>query len=213
MGKISQGILGGFSGKVGNVIGGNWKGIDYMRVRPASVANPQTSGQVDQRTRFSIALQFLQPLKGFIKVGFRNYAIKMTEFNSAMSYNVQNAIIGDYPDFIIDFEAALVSRGGLTAALNPSAVSNIAGSVQFNWDDNSIDGNAKPTDRAMVLVYNPSRNEAVFVTDGSLRSAGTHTITVPNMYSGDNVFAFISFISEDGKQVSNSRYIGSVVVA
>ena len=44
MGKISQGILGGFSGKVGNVVGGNWKGIDYMRVRPASVANPQTNG-------------------------------------------------------------------------------------------------------------------------------------------------------------------------
>jgi len=40
MGKINQGILGGFSGKVGNVIGGNWKGIDYMRVKPASVANP-----------------------------------------------------------------------------------------------------------------------------------------------------------------------------
>lgn len=48
MGKINQGILGGFSGKVGNVIGGNWKGIDYMRVKPASVANPQTEGQVNQ---------------------------------------------------------------------------------------------------------------------------------------------------------------------
>ena len=161
MGKISQGILGGFSGKVGNVIGGNWKGIDYMRVKPASVANPQTAGQVDQRTKFSTVLGFLQPLRGFLKVGFRNYAVKMTEFNSAMSYNVQNAIIGDYPDFIIDFEAALISRGGLTAALNPTAGSDLAGSVQFNWVDNSVDGNARPTDRAMVLVYNPTRNEAV----------------------------------------------------
>ena len=31
MGKIAQGILGGLSGKVGNVIGGSWKGIDYKR--------------------------------------------------------------------------------------------------------------------------------------------------------------------------------------
>ena len=30
MGKISQGVLGGFSGKVGNVVGGTWKGIGYM---------------------------------------------------------------------------------------------------------------------------------------------------------------------------------------
>lgn len=213
MGKISQGILGGFSGKVGNVIGGNWKGIDYMRVKPASVANPQTAGQVDQRTRFSTVLGFLQPLRGFLKVGFRNYAIKMTEFNSAMSYNVQNAVIGDYPDFVIDFDAALISRGGLTAALNPTAGSDLAGSVQFNWVDNSVDGNARPTDRAMVLAYNPTRNEAVYVTDGSVRSAGAHTLTVPNQYSGDTVHAFIAFISEDGKEVSNSRYIGSVEVA
>ncbi|NLF44398.1 MAG: hypothetical protein GX587_17040 [Bacteroidales bacterium] len=213
MGKISQGILGGFSGKVGNVIGGNWKGIDYMRVKPASVANPQTAGQVDQRTKFSTVLGFLQPLRGFLKVGFRNYAVKMTEFNSAMSYNVQNAIIGDYPDFIIDFEAALISRGGLTAALNPTVGSDLTGVLQFNWVDNSIDGNARPTDRAMVLAYNPTRNEAVYVTDGSPRSAGAHTLTVPNQYSGDTVYAFIAFISADGKEVSNSRYIGSVEVA
>ena len=31
MGTIKQGILGGFSGKVGSVIGGIWKGISYMR--------------------------------------------------------------------------------------------------------------------------------------------------------------------------------------
>jgi hypothetical protein len=31
MAKISQGILGGFSGTVGTVVGGHWRGIDYMR--------------------------------------------------------------------------------------------------------------------------------------------------------------------------------------
>jgi len=31
MAKIEHGILGGFSGKVGTVIGGTWKGIDFMR--------------------------------------------------------------------------------------------------------------------------------------------------------------------------------------
>jgi len=46
MGKISQGILGGFSGKVGSVVGANWKGINYMRAKAVSVANPRTDGQV-----------------------------------------------------------------------------------------------------------------------------------------------------------------------
>ncbi len=212
MGKISQGILGGFSGKVGNVIGGNWKGIDYMRVRPASVSNPQTEGQVDQRLRFSTVLGFLQPLRGHLKIGFRNYAIKMTEFNNAMSYNVKNAVIGVYPDYVIDYESALISRGGLTGALNPTVNSPGVGQVQFNWVDNSINGNERPNDRAMVLVYNPARNEAVYVTDGSARSTGNHTLTVPDQYSGDTVYTFIAFISEDRKEVSNSKYIGELTV-
>jgi len=213
MGKISQGILGGFSGKVGNVIGGNWKGIDYMRVKPASVANPKTEGQVDQRSKFSTVLLFLQPLQGFLKVGFHAYAVKMTEFNSAMSYNVKNAITGEYPDYAIDFESALVSRGALIGALNPTVNSPGVGQVQFNWVDNSIDGNAGPTDKVMVLVYNPARNESVYVTNGSARNTGTHILTVPDQYSGDTVYAFIAFISEDGKEVSNSKYVGEVVVA
>jgi len=213
MGKINQGILGGFSGKVGNVIGGNWKGIDYMRVKPANVANPRTEGQVDQRTKFTTVLQFLQPLKGFLKVGFRGYAIKMTEFNSAMSYNLNNAVVGVYPNFVIDYASSLISRGGLTGALNPTVDSAAQGQVNFSWVDNSIDGNARPTDKAMVLVFNEDKNEAVYVTDGAARSLESQTLTVPDQYSGDTVHTFIAFISEDGKEIANSKYVGSVVVA
>ena len=213
MGKINQGILGGFSGQVGNVIGANWKGIDYMRIKPANVANPRTEAQVDQRSKFSTVLQFLQPLKGFIKVGFRGYAIKMTEFNSAMSYNLNNAVVGTYPDFLVDFTNSLVSRGGLTGALNPTVESIAVGQINFAWVDNTVDGNARATDKAMVLAYNPSKKEAVYVTDGVDRSVANQTLTVPDQYSGDEVHAFIAFISEDGKEVANSKYIGSVVVA
>lgn len=212
MGKISQGILGGFSGKVGNVIGGNWKGIDYMRVKPASVANPQTAGQMDQRSKFSTVLGFLQPISEFVKVGFKGYAIKMTAFNSAMSYNVKNALDGDYPDYEMDYTNALVSRGPLAGALNPTVVSGNVGEVTFSWDDNSTEGNANATDKAMLLVLNPTKKEAVFITDGVARTIRQQQLTVPASYSGDDVECFIAFISMDGT-VSNSKYIGSINVS
>lgn len=213
MGKINQGILGGFSGKVGNVIGGNWKGIDYMRVKPANVANPQTEGQMDQRSKFSTVLQFLQPMKDFVKVGYKNYAIKMTQFNSAMSYILKNAVTGSYPDFIVDYANALISRGSLAGVLNGAAASSVAGAVEFTWDDNSTDGNADRKDKAMILAYNPVKGEAIFVTDGSNRNTGAEALTVPDNYSGDTVECFIAFISEDGLSVSNSKHVGSVTVA
>jgi len=42
MGKINKcvGILGGFFGTVGSVVGGNWRGIDTMR----AVAKPKKGG-------------------------------------------------------------------------------------------------------------------------------------------------------------------------
>ena len=52
MGKIKQGILGGFKGKVGTVIGASWNGIAYMRGLAQSHKNPKTAAQLQQRTFF-----------------------------------------------------------------------------------------------------------------------------------------------------------------
>lgn len=49
MGIIKRGILGGFSGKVGNIVGTSWKGRAVIKAMPLSVANPKTTKQVNQR--------------------------------------------------------------------------------------------------------------------------------------------------------------------
>ena len=56
MGTITKGILGGFSGKVGSVVGGSWKGIDYMR------------SQSSRRTRAASVLQLQQQQKCVLQV-------------------------------------------------------------------------------------------------------------------------------------------------
>jgi len=211
MGKISQGILGGLSGKVGNVIGGSWKGIDYLRIKPSSVANPRTEGQVNQRNKFTISLEYLQA--NFIKLGYKAYATKKTEFNAAMSYVLNNGVIGTAPNFTIDYSLALLSRGSLSSPVNGSVDLSTANQVSFNWDDNSADGNANATDKAMVLAYNPSKKESIYILDGAQRSATTQVLSLPTSYTGDNVELFMAFISEDGKIVSNSVYLGSGTVA
>ena len=212
MGKISQGVLGGFSGKVGNVVGGTWKGIDYMRIKPANVSNPRTAGQLDQRSKFSTTLKFLQSMTDFLRVGFKLYANKMTQFNAAMSYNLNNAITGSSPNFTIDYANALVSRGGLVGAAN-AAVSSSGGLVEFTWDDNTGSGNAQATDKALLVVYNPAKDESIYDSAGAVRSATSQNLGMPASYVGDDVEAFIGFLSEDGKEVANSVYIGSVTVA
>tara|TARA_R110001592_G_scaffold36589_3_gene123019 strand:+ start:772 stop:1413 length:642 start_codon:yes stop_codon:yes gene_type:complete len=213
MGKIAQGILGGLSGKVGNVIGGSWKGIDYIRIKPSSVANPRTEGQVNQRNKFSITIEYLQPNKAFVKIGYKSFATKKTEFNAAMSYVLNNAVGGIAPNFTVDYSLALLSRGSLSTALNPTTDLATAGQVSFDWDDNSAEGNANATDKAMLLVYNPSKKESISILDGADRTVGSQVVTIPNTYAGDTVELFMAFVSEDGKIVSNSVYLGSGTAA
>lgn len=209
MGKIAQGILGGLSGKVGNVIGGNWKGIDYLRIKPSSVANPRTEGQVNQRNKFTVTLEYLQPNLAFVQKGYKNYAVKMTQFNAAMSYVLNNAITGIAPNFTVDYTLALLSRGNLSGVLNPGTDLATPGEVTFTWDDNSLEGNANPTDKAMLVVYNPSKNESISQLEGADRTVGTETLIIPSTYAGDTVELFMAFIEADGSRVSNSVYLGS----
>jgi hypothetical protein len=213
MGKIAQGILGGLSGKVGNIIGGSWKGIDYIRIKPSSVANPRTEGQVNQRNKFSITLEYLQANKAFIKIGYKSFATKKTEFNAAMSYVLNNAVGGTAPNFTIDYSLALLSRGNLSSVLNGAVDTFTPGQVTFAWSDNSAEGNANATDKVMVLVYNPSKKESISILDGADRTVGSQVVTIPNTYAGETVELFMAFVSEDGKVVSNSVYLGSGTAA
>ena len=213
MGTIKQGILGGFSGKVGSVIGSAWKGISYMRGIAQSVADAKTDAQLAQRQKFSITMSFLQPLTQFLKTGFKNYAKGKSGINSAMGYNLCNAIAGVYPNFTIDYPNALVSRGSLPPALNQAAASTVAGTVLFTWTNNSGESGASALDRTLLVVYNPVKHQAVTFDQLAERADATQAVTVPASFSGDLVHCYLGFITANGAEVSGSRYAGAITVA
>ncbi len=119
---------------------------------------------------------------------------------------------GTYPNIVLDYPNALVSRGNLPSALNQVASSTVAGTVKFDWDDNSDETGAASTDKTLLVVYNPVQNQAVTVNELAERADGTQTITVPSSFSGDLVQCYMAFINENG-EVSNSAFAGAVTVA
>lgn len=212
MAVISKGILGGIAGKVGNVVGGNWKGIDYLRSKPASVANPKTLKQLTQRSKFVTIMNFLKPLTSLLAIGFRSSADGMTAFNVAMSYNVKNAITGTYPTFAVNYPATLISKGNLTGASTPTVASTVARNVVFTWQNNAGTGNALATDTAILVLFFPTLNEAVYQVTTIARSAATATLTCPAKYSTRQAHGWLIFQTADGKMQANSTYIGTVTV-
>ena len=210
MGIINKGILGGFSGKVGTVIGGNWKGIDYMRSQSSTRRTTFTQPQLEQQAKFALSVKFLQPMSGLLSVSFRDYAIRMTGFNNALRYTLINAVSGTYPAYTIDYSVALVSRGDLPNALSPG-VNSTGGAVRFVWTDNSGTGKAMPTDKSIMVVYCPAKQQSIYTTTGPDRSAGSGIITA-TPFLGEQVETYLGFISEDGKNIASSIFTGSITV-
>lgn len=220
MAQLKTGILGNVSGKVGNVVGGTWKGINYLRTIAASVNNPNTELQVSQRLKFSTVVRFQQPITEFIRVGYKGQAVKMTAFNAAFSYNFHNALKGKYPDYSIDYPQAMVSRGNMAGAMNPKSISSETAKVALSWDAPSGSGQGSETDTAMYVIFNASRQEAVYSLNAGTRGDGGVEVTLPSSYSGDEIHCYIAFMTMSSvlagqarNAISNSSYAGSVTVA
>lgn len=74
MAQIKDGLFGGFSGKIGNVVGCKGKNGFYVRSLPSHVSNPRTELQQAQRRRFSLAMQLARALTPFLHISYREFA-------------------------------------------------------------------------------------------------------------------------------------------
>ncbi len=209
MGKINYGILGGFSGKVGTVIGSSWKGIAYMRAKTPKVKRVPTAKQLVQQQKFATIVDFLRPIKSYIHVGYKNYTQGQTAYNAATSYISRNAFSGEYPDVALNYADVLVSRGSLQPVVD-AVVTMATGKVKFTWTDNSDFSDASATDLAMPLIYNAERGEAVFELAAASRAEETVSIQIPSVWTGSTLHVYLGFVSDDGTSVANSVYLGTL---
>jgi len=213
MGRISKGILGGFAGIVGTVVGGSWRGIDYMRSRAARKKSYKFSQtQLEQQAKFRIAAKFIRSMNSLLQDSFGDIAVRMTGANNALRYTLENAITGTYPTYTIDYSKVLVSRGTLLNAGNATATAAGSGKVTFTWTDNSGINDATATDIAILVVYCPTMNLAIYTMAGGARSAGTGTLDT-SYFTGKQVETYIGFVSDDGSLIAESLYTGQVTVS
>ena len=211
MGIINQGILGGFSGKVGPIVGFRWKSNYYIRARAAKVSNPRTPKQQEQRGKFATAFSFLKAIKPFIRIGYKEFTQDKSAFNAAMSYTLKRAVTGSGKEIKIDFDRALVSMGTLMPIFEGTATQN-GNKMYFNWQDNSGMGNAEDTDIAMLLVYNKDKETAVYDTKTALRSSQHAELQLPSDWQDDELIAYLSFCSADGNTIANSIRLSVSVI-
>ena len=214
MAIIPQGITGPFIGRVGPVVGYVSRGKSIMRGRPnLSKSRKPSPLQRQQHAKFSLMNKFLGPIIPFLNETKKTVDIDLTGYNKAFSYNVKNAITGTYPDLMINYNTVLLTRGDLPNVRSSEVESFSPGQITCRWTDNSGTGLAGPHDKAFLAVYCPEiSNNWMYKLDLSERSAGGCLFDAA-LFSGRSVRIYLGFLSSDGKEVSDSLYVGELLIS
>ncbi|MBL0013468.1 MAG: hypothetical protein IPP30_06800 [Flavobacterium sp.] len=208
MATFNKGILGGFSGKVGTIVGSNWRGLDVIRSLPKKTSRLATEKQLIVQAKFSLIAHFLAPLKPLLRTYFGQPSGEKSRFNMAFSYHNREAIIGTYPDFELDYQKVIICKGDLLQVEQP-AVSALAGAeLKYTWQDNSGEGEAKATDMILVVVYNPARDLFSYKELAAQRDAGVFGLALPNTWVGETVHTWLSIVNAAETKWASSVYLG-----
>lgn len=204
MGKVQQGILDGFVGKVGTVVGSFWKGKPTMRAYKRTVRDARTSGQDLVCLRFSEIAHIASGFERAFNMGLANAAREhqMTTGNYFIQKNwgFVNVI---NTSFYVDFDKLIISEGNLF----PETVRLVDG-----YDGCIIDmpldptpyGNQTNMDKVWLVVY--SRQTNTVYMDWSHRNGGHVRIQAPP-YEADNSCIIYTFGEQNG-MFSKSVYNG-----
>lgn len=207
MGKIPQGILGGVSGKVGGVVGSSWKGINVVKTKPLSVANPRTAGQIAQRNAFSLTVQDATALLStIIKPLWDRSSVKMSGFNSFIKANIVNMTqTGPVTD-----ASFIISKGRLQAP-EDFTVNPTVNPKEFDlvWAQSQSDPYALPTDEVYFVArkFKAGNELAEGIKLPVTRVDGEYTVEVNDVFlEDDSIQCYLAFRRADGTQVSNTAY-------
>jgi hypothetical protein len=211
MGKYKTGILGAFTGKVGNIVGSSWKGTPIIRSAPVRRRWRRSSpAQKEQQAKFKTLTNFLRPLNALFNVSFASFSLKMAGFNKAMSVNT-GAITGIYPKFSIDYAKVILGKGNLHNVDSAKAVSIVPGHIIFAWSDNSNIGTALSSDIIIVAAYCPAMDRWVFMDNAAARRDRCVAMDV-SVFRGKTAHAYIMIYSDSGIRGSDSLYMGALEI-
>lgn len=211
MGKIKRGILGGFSGKVANVVGTSWKGIAVMKSMPLSVANPNTVAQQGQRTAMTNVVGFGQQIGlDVIRALNNRWAGQMSGFNAFTKRNVirfkpGNDLSGQVKMLSTgNYTEPILEDGQMVASLQDG---NLTIDLSFvkNYDEYSA------ADKFYVAVSDVAGLNAGTVMKGvSKHSVGLFPMSELGIV--DTPLVWLSVLKGDLSQVSSSILVPVSVV-
>lgn len=235
MGTINQGILGGFRGKVGNVVGFFWKGQAVMRSLAGSVANPRTPAQRAFRSRFALAGSFTRLFTNIVNAtislptSYSSTAKRSSRINVMMKRvlpAVQSNSMDDYQPigYNVDYSRVILQEAeGDYYLINPAdiavAFDSSTRALNVTWRDNSsADQTIASTDIVSIVVV-PTQRDAngLFTFSRAVMNDGDYerrdqagSVTLPDWEGATEAQVYILTHNTSNTAFARSTYAGQI---
>lgn len=210
MGKINQGILDGFNGKVGTVVGYKVHGKKVMRAYVDKVKDPRTAKQLDARLRFktlaAIAVGFLTAGKKGLENVAKSW--RHTVANSFMRIN-QGSVHAEGGVAEVEYGSLVCSLGPLPQVGFSAASFEEPLHVSVAFTPNSDTPGADADDNVYLFVYEPESGQGLLSAPVK-RSTGTVEMHLPSTWSGMTVHVY-GFAIGGGRDNAGRRSLSAYV--
>jgi hypothetical protein len=205
-----EGLLGDFSGRIGNLVVYKLKGKTVIRSMPSVKRGPARGRLKETQDGFSRVMTVLRGMKTFVKMGFHDFAGGDYVFQRALSENLKRYHAADGP---AGLDWLLLSAGERAGVQQLSLEVNET-TATIKWGEPEPDKPWSDDDTVMVLALNTTSLESTFTISAARRSQGQATLPLPPVKEGEQIRVFVAFMNMEGrmlkpslKNVSNSRWV------
>lgn len=206
---INGGILGDFSGKIGNAVGAKWRGIAYAR-KYAVPTYTNTTAQQTQRTKFSVAIDLARQVLGNLVALYWNpFAVKESGFNKIvrefiMSQDGSNKLTTSTKMA----KGTLLGLGTLTCTYTANN-----GGLETSWSLTGAQGNGLATDEVKLVVYDKANQQLYFPGHMATREDGIGAASIASGLVATNLIAYIFAVQGSGSDLKISDSSADAVSA
>ncbi len=205
MAKIAESAFGGFSGRLGNLVGYSWKGVWCVRTRPAVVRNPRSEAQQRHRAMFAEEVRLAGRMGWAVNIGLAAVSdeLHMTAQNVFVKAN-QLAFSASDDGLAVDWSELIVSAGPVApVALGVPTVS-AEGVLGVAFEKNPYHLRADSFDAVHLYVYCPAA-EMGYLAAPVYRKERRIKVVLPDEMVGQELHVY-AFVTDEKGLASETAY-------
>ena len=206
-----------FIGRLGLITASFVHGVNILKGLPASVRNPRTSAQLDNRERFKTLSQLAAAFIGASNIGLKNkakqYGPLVTICDAFMKAN-QGAVSVMGGEAEVDYGSIKCALGNLPQAGFGNASFAEPQRVTVTYSTAADMPGADAQDKVYMFIYQPDTKQGI-LSAPALRTTGSMDVRVPGSWTGltVHVYGFAIGDGNDNKgKISDSSYIGTGII-